>query len=47
MRKAREDGRMRKVEVRKERVKRWWASDLEMGAWDAEDERMGLFVEKL
>ena len=38
---------MRKVEMREERVKWWWASDLEMGAWDAEDERMGLFVEKL
>jgi hypothetical protein len=38
---------MRKVEMRKERVKRWWASDLEMRAWDAEDERMGLFVEEL
>ena len=24
-----------------------WASDLEMGAWDAEDERMDLFVEEL
>lgn len=38
---------MRKFEMRKERVKRWWASDLEMRAWDAEDERMGLFVEEL
>ena len=38
---------MRKVEMRKERVERWWASDLEMGAWDVEDERMGVFVEEL
>lgn len=38
---------MRKVEIREERVKRWWASDLEMGAWNAEDERMGLFVDEL
>lgn len=44
---AREEGRVRKVEMRKERVVGWWGSDLEMGAWDVEDERMDVFVEEL
>ena len=33
--------------MRKERVVGWWASDLEMGAWDVEDERMSVFAEEL